>query len=126
MESIARQWFAAFMETVKVHETSTALREAAQSGELRPWTGALTGIVVGTFAKMGWQGAAKGYRSELLPEARQEYLALDVVAFDVAGDRRWRFPVAAFELENSLADDRVAYSLWKVLCVRTRLRVVFC
>ena len=37
----------------------------------------------------------------------------------------WRFPVAVFELENSLSDDRVAYSLWKTLCVRTSLRVVF-
>ena len=30
-----------------------------------------------------------------------------------------------YELENSRDDDRVAYSLWKVLCLRTRLRVVF-
>ncbi|MBI4516468.1 MAG: hypothetical protein HY699_11710 [Deltaproteobacteria bacterium] len=51
---------------------------------------------------------------------------LDVVAFEPAGDRRWRFPVAALELENSRSDDRVAYSLWKVLCVRAALRVVFC
>jgi hypothetical protein len=38
---------------------------------------------------------------------------------------RWPFPLAAFELENSPTDDRVAYSLWKVLCLRARLRVVF-
>ena len=38
---------------------------------------------------------------------------------------RWRFPVAVFELENHRTDDRVAYSLWKVLCVRSPLRVVF-
>ena len=30
------------------------------------------------------------------------------------------------ELENSRKDDRIAYSLWKVLCVRSALRVVFC
>jgi hypothetical protein len=47
--------------------------------------------------------------------------------FSTAVDnRRWRFPIAVFELENSPDDDRVAYSLWKVLCVRTDLRVVFC
>ena len=34
-------------------------------------------------------------------------------------------PEAVFELENHRTDDRVAYSLWKVLCVRARLRVVF-
>lgn len=38
---------------------------------------------------------------------------------------RWPLPVAVFELENSNNDDRVAYSLWKVLCVRADLRVVF-
>ena len=37
----------------------------------------------------------------------------------------WRFPVAVFELENSRSDARVAYSLWKTLCVRAPLRAVF-
>jgi hypothetical protein len=114
------------METVKMHEASTSLRAVTESGELKNWTGALTGIVVGTFPKMGWRGAARGHRSDLLPVPRSEYLALDVVAFEIAGDRRWRFPVGVFELENSPVDDLVAYSLWKVLCVRASLRVVFC
>ena len=30
------------------------------------------------------------------------------------------------ELENSKDDNRIAYSLWKVLCVRADLRIVFC
>jgi hypothetical protein len=114
------------METVKIHEASTALREAAESGELKHWTEALTGAVIGTFPKMGWRGAARGHKSDLLPVSRSEYMALDVVAFEIAGDRRWRFPVGVFELENSPVDDLVAYSLWKVLCVRASLRVVFC
>jgi len=114
------------METVKMHETSTSLREASESGELKRWTEALTGIVVGTFPKMGWHGAARGHRSDLLPVPRSEYLELDVAAFEIAGDRQWRFPVGVFELENSPIDDLVAYSLWKVLCVRASLRVVFC
>ena len=75
---------------------------------------------------MGWRGAARGHRSDLLPVARSEYLALDIVAFETTGDRRWRFPVAVFELENSPADDLVAYALWKILCVRASLRVMFC
>lgn len=33
--------------------------------------------------------------------------------------------LAAFELENHAGDDRIAYSLWKVLCLRVGLRVVF-
>jgi hypothetical protein len=126
MASVAQDWLDAFMQTVKTHEASSRLRAAAESGELKLWTEALTGIVVGTFPTMGWHGAARGHRSTLLPVPRAEYLALDVVAFETAGDRRWRFPAGVFELENSPVDDLVAYALWKVLCVRTSLRVVFC
>ena len=43
-----------------------------------------------------------------------------------AGAQHWPFPVAVFELENSRNDNRIAYSLWKVLCVRAELRIVFC
>lgn len=126
MGSVAQTWLNAFMQTTKTHEASSKLRMAADSGELKPWTEALTGIVVNTFPTMGWQGAARGHRSELLPVSRSEYLALDAVAFETSGERRWRFPVGVFELENSPVDDLVAYSLWKVLCVRANLRVVFC
>ena len=34
MGSVAQRWFGAFMETVKTHEASTTLREAAERGEL--------------------------------------------------------------------------------------------
>jgi IS66 Orf2 like protein len=59
------------------------------------------------------------------PIARCEYLALDVMAF-AESDRRWLFPTAVIELENSPHQDQIAYSLWKVLCVRAGLRLVFC
>jgi hypothetical protein len=126
MGLVAQSWFGAFLETVKSHETSTSLREAAESAELRRWTSAVTSVIIGTFPKMGWSGAARGHRSSLLPVPRSEYLELDAVAFETAGDRRWRFPVGVFELENSPTDDLVAYSLWKVLCVRANLRVMVC
>ena len=125
-DSLAEPWFTKFMETVRHHDASAVLRDAAQKAQLLEWTRALTGIVVGTCEAMGWKGAAKGHRSTILPVPRQEYMGLDVVAFEPAGERRWRFPVAVFELENSNGDDRVAYSLWKVLCVRAQLRAVFC
>ena len=48
------------------------------------------------------------------------------MAFDApAPGGRWRLPLAVFELENQRSDHRVAYSLWKVLCLRVDLRVVF-
>jgi hypothetical protein len=125
-ENLSGLWYAKFMDTVRQHPASTALQEAAQRAQLTEWTRALTTIVVGSCEAMAWKGVAKGHKSTILPVPRQEFLGLDVVAFEPAGERRWRFPVAVFELENSTADDRVAYSLWKVLCVRSQLRVVFC
>ncbi len=62
---------------------------------------------------------------DLLPIHRSEYLALDVMAF-APGERRWLFPSIVMELENSAREDQIAYSLWKVLCVRAEMRVVFC
>jgi hypothetical protein len=106
--SVAQRWFGAFMETVRTHESSAALREAAEGGELKRWTQALTGVVVGTFPAMGWRGAARGHKSDLLPVSRSEYLALDAVAFEIAGDRRWRFPVGIFELENKIARSMIS------------------
>ena len=56
--------------------------------------------VVGACGAMGWKAAAKGYPGEVLPVARNEYLALDVVAFSET-TACWPFPTAVFELENS-------------------------
>src|SRR6202166_636828 len=125
-DALASVWYRKLMDMLQHHESSGRLKDAAIRGQLGKWTAALTGVVCSTCEEMGWKAAAKGNLSTLLPEARQEYLALDVVAFEPAGDRRWRFPIAAIELENSREDDRVAYSLWKVLCTRSDLRVVFC
>jgi hypothetical protein len=125
-DGIAGRWYVKFLEVLRLHENSSAFRDAALAARLMPWTSTLTKVVVATCEASGWKSAAKGHRSTLLPAARQEYLGLDVVAFEQSGDCRWRFPVAAFELENSKSDDRVAYSVWKVLCIRAHLRVVFC
>jgi hypothetical protein len=114
------------MDGLAVPELGAPLREAAIQGRLGPWTRALTDAVVATFPDLGWVGAAKGHASEFLPVERQEYLALDVIAFRAQPEHGWRFPAAVFELENSRADDLVAYALWKVLCTRAALRVVFC
>ena len=123
---LAAEWYSRFIETVKMHEASATLREAAIQTQLARWTKALTSVVCATCGAVGWEASAKGHVATLLPVPRSEYLALDVVAFESAGASRWRFPVAVFELENSTHDDFVAYSLWKVLCVRAKLRVVFC
>ncbi len=125
MEKVAAQWREAFWRTVRQHENADPLREAALAARLGDWTTQLTSIVVATCDALGWRASAKGHPLEELPISRSEYLALDVMAF-APGEQRWRFPTASFELENSLDDERIAYSLWKVLCVRADLRVVFC
>ncbi|MCA9055749.1 MAG: hypothetical protein KDA75_18045 [Planctomycetaceae bacterium] len=119
-------WREAFLDIVQEPETAAPLKEASLAENLKEWTACLTAAVVLSCRRLGWAAAAKGHRLEELPQAGQEYLSLDVMAFRTsAGMGRWHMPVAVFELENHRSDDRIAYSLWKLLCVRAKLRVVF-
>lgn len=111
--------------TMQMEPFRDQLQSASLAGELGAWTKALTSCVIETCSRMGWRASGKGHECELLPVKRHEYLGIDVMAFE-EGDRRWLFPVAAMELENSRSEDKIAYSLWKVLCVDASLRVVFC
>ena len=105
--------------------TASELRQASVAGDLTRWTQALTGLMAQSMRGLGLEVAAKGHRCTALPVAREEYLALDVTAFPHARNA-WRFPAIVCELENSARDEVVAYALWKVLCIRHALRVVFC
>lgn len=119
------KWQARFWEVVKEPESTNALKEAALNERLGDWTDALTHVVVKTCESLDWQASAKGHKLNLLPVRRSEYLGLDVMAF-ASGNERWQFPIAVAELENSQDMDHVAYSLWKILCVRADLRMLFC
>lgn len=123
--SFVRAWQIAFSQAVQVCETAPALQKAAMEALPGEWTRALRAVCIGACEQMGWQASTKGHEMRLLPDTRDEYLTLDIAAF-APESQRWRFPAAAIELENSRRDSRIAYSLWKVLCVRTSLRVVFC
>src|SRR5688572_16097414 len=105
--------------------TAEELRDASQREELGRWTNTLTSVVVRTFQALGMPTTAKGHLCTVLPMKQQEYLGQDVMAFPT-GSSGWHFPTAVCELENAVSDERVAYSLWKVLCVRCQLRLVFC
>lgn len=125
-ESPAQRFRERFFSVVQQTEFASSLKQAARGANLGPWTEALTGAVVKTCEAVGWKASAKGYKNvELLPIHRSEYLALDVMAFP-EGEKRWRFPVAVMELENSSREDQIAYSLWKVLSVNAEWRAVFC
>lgn len=125
MDYIAKQWQTAFLQTIQSHENAAPLREAAINEQLGNWTKELTSVIVASCEAMNLQATAIGYNLQLLPISQFEYLSLDVMAFSDGG-KRWHFPSAVFELENSRNNDRIAYSLWKVLCVHADLRVVFC
>ncbi len=124
-DELARRWSKAFYAVLEADRALAAeLREASLASDLRTWTAALTLTTVRSLRAIELATAARGHRGPL-PIAQGEYLNLDVMAF-VPGEPSWRMPVAGFELENSADDRRVAYSLWKTLCVRSSLRGVFC
>ena len=128
-QDVFQRWHDAFLQTVQDHAAAEPLKEASLAADLMAWTAHLTTAVVRSCEMLGWPTAAKGHRLELLPVAGQEYLSIDVTAFpeqnEGSGPTRWPMPLAAFELENARDADRVAYSLWKLLCLRAKLRVVF-
>ena len=89
------------------------------------WTQVMTRWAVRTCEQMGWAAVARGHRTPILPIPKSELLSIDVMAFP-AGASRWAYPIAAIELENQQYDDYIAYDLWKLLCVRASLRLVYC
>ena len=124
-ENLSETWKAGFISLLRTSEQSEVLKVASLVGDLRTWTAVLTAMVIDSCGTMGWQAAAKSHRLDLLPVMRNEYLSLDVVAFH-GTVKGWQMPAAIFELENSPQDNMVAYALWKLLCVRAPLRVLFC
>lgn len=121
------RWCDALLNAVREDDLREALRSAAIAEDLKTWTRLMTDAVAAASIPLGWVIAAKGHKLDLLPQAGQEYLSLDGMAFDAAASpdgARWHWPVAVFELENNHTDDRTAYSLWKVLNVAAPLRVV--
>ena len=123
--SLARKWKDGFLDAVQQGDIAPMLKHASLVADLTKWTEFLTHGVVRTCEGMGWVAAAKGHKLDVMPEEKHEFLGIDVMGFEPR-DPKWLFPAAAIELENNQKDDRIAYSLWKVLNVRTPFRVVYC
>ncbi|MDK2960102.1 MAG: hypothetical protein PWP12_286 [Bacillota bacterium] len=120
------KWYQAFRREVRNIRWADPLRDSALKGRLGAWTEYLTGVVVATCQNLGWAAVARRYLAEVLPVSKQEYLAVDVMAFRRADRPGWRRPVAAFELENRLDLEAISYSVWKVSVVRCLFGGVFC
>lgn len=120
------KWAKSFYRLVENDTTtSNSLRIASVERDYARWTEALTSLVAQSLSDIGCSIAAKQHPCHVQPVVRQEYLSLDLMAF-FNSESHWSFPIAVVELENSQQDDIVAYALWKVLCIRDSLRVVFC
>ncbi|MDI6869691.1 MAG: hypothetical protein QMD88_09020 [Coprothermobacterota bacterium] len=119
-------WHQAFRREVRNPRWTGPLRESALKGHLGSWTKHLTGVVVATCQNLGWMAVARGYLTKVLPVLKQEYLAIDVMAFAHADFPGWKKPVAAFELENRQHLEAISYSVWKVSMIRCSFGGVFC
>jgi hypothetical protein len=127
LTNILDTWRAAFSDQIQQPWMAQELKRAALAEELLGWTSSLTTAVVKSCESLGWDAAAKWNPSKRLPQPGKEYLSIDVMAFPpIRADKvePWPLPIAVFELENHRKDQRVAYSLWKVMCIRAMLRVV--
>ncbi len=123
--AIAANWKEEFFQTIVSANFSGELKESSLTGNLMEWTRLLTDVVVSVCEKNNWATAAKGHKLTMIPESREEYLGIDVMAFEKT-EHPWLFPQAAIELENSAQNDKISYALWKVLNVKVKLRIVFC
>lgn len=122
--TLANGWYQVFRTTIRSPDLGGQLRAAADGVRLRPWTELLTTAVAIACQRSGWTVAAKFAGQRPLPVPRDEYLGIDVLAFESVG--RWTRPVAAFELENSAHPDLVHYAMWKACMVEAPLVAVFC
>lgn len=123
-DEISHRWHRAFRVAVRDAGLAPQLQAAADGARLRPWTELLTAAVVHACGDLGWDCAAKRAGRGPLPVSRDEYLGIDVLAFEPGNG--WRGPISAFELENSPNDETVAYALWKVGMIRAELGCLVC
>lgn len=93
-------WRDVFLSVVQESATAAPLKAASLAEDLKAWTACLTTAVVRSCEQMGWQAAGKGHELANFPKAGQEYLGIDVMAFEPQkGSARWPLPIAVFELE---------------------------
>lgn len=115
------RWREAFQSALTDEAYRVPLGKAMQSGSKGQWTSEFTAAVVESCNRVGWASAARGHPLELLPQSAQEYLSIDVTAFNHS-EPGWGLPIGVFELENDVR--RLPFSLWKVLVASAPLRVV--
>jgi len=122
----ASEWYRTFQRELRGALWSDALRDAALKRRLGDWTKHLTSVVIASCNAMGWTAVGRGHLAKVFTIVKQEYLALDIMAFPRNPQILWPRPIAVFELENQQRIELIAYALWKVGLIHCPLKVVFC
>jgi hypothetical protein len=57
---------------------------------------------------------------------KAEYLGIDFMFFYKSEEDKWVLPIVIIEHENDFDQEKIEYSLWKILCVRSPVKVLIC
>lgn len=122
-----RNWINCFIEVIENATTETQLSDGK-------YTEFMGGVLDQVGEKLNCYVVRK--RSEESGDESGEFLTIDAMFIDnveyehgVKGKRDedvFALPRAVVELENSPKFEKVAYCLWKLLCIRSPIRVLAC
>ncbi|HTE52127.1 MAG TPA: hypothetical protein VK698_14840 [Kofleriaceae bacterium] len=105
------------------------LQRRSPSMDNKGWTAHLSSVVAALAARWSFYGTTKAMPNEF---GRSEYFTLDAVMMerghprhDVAGKGNWvTFPMPCVTMEFENEPIKILYDYWKLLCVRSSLRVL--
>ena len=117
-------WIIYFFQSLKELEHDSNMQGSAA------WTIFLTKIMQRIGKKMDCYVQSKNIMKD---GNSGEYLNIDALFFKNDDCKDWVsnypppvLPAAAIEMENDYAKEKIAYCLWKIICIRSEIRVVIC
>jgi hypothetical protein len=113
-----RLWLETFIEVLKESE------DKLDASTDEKWTKSM-GLVMD---KVGEKLQCGVYGKDQEPQTgrKAEYLCIDFMFFYKSEEDKWVLPTATIEHENDLDQEKIKYSLWKTLCVRSPIKVLIC
>jgi hypothetical protein len=115
-----RQWLESFI--IALDETEDVLDSSTDES----WTRSI-GIVMDKIGENLHCGVSRK-RVEIQNQESEEYLNIDFMFFDKRDydSDRSVLPRTVVEHENSFDKNKIEYCLWKILCVRSPIKVLIC
>lgn len=113
-----RLWLETFIEVLK--ESEDKLDDSTDE----KWTESM-GLVM---HKVGEKLHCGVYEKDQKPQTgrKAEYLGIDFMFFYKSEEDKWVLPIAIIEHENDFDQEKIEYSLWKILCVRSPVKALIC